>query len=132
MTASDVFMPFLKHDMTRAIDLDKEDEAREIADQADAARLQALADEQAALDTAEAAAAAFLTSEPPDDVTADTDGMSPMRARLVRFVAWVASLEAEHAALAEGRANYLKAQRIPEITAAALKKLADEGKTGLV
>jgi len=130
---SDLYLSFLQpSDVRRALELDAEDEAQAEADQlAEARRVQAEA-EEAAEARAEAAAAEFATMEPPAAIAAVTNGLSPQRARLVRYVQWLATLEAEHASLISGRAAYLTAQKVPTLTKQAIEKLISDDKSGLV
>lgn len=120
------------HDIRLMID------ASEAADRQDEAAQRAALARRAEAEAAEAEAAAddaalvFRTAEPPDTVVADTDGLSPMRARLVRFVAWLTALQAEHDALSAGRAKYLAEIGLPAMTEAAIKKLVADDKSGLL
>lgn len=120
------------HDIARALAYDREDEAddeaRRLAEVAREREESEAAAEAAAVD----AALAFAAIEPPEIAAALTNGLSPMRARLVRFVAWLAALEAEHASLVTGRGKYLTSMGVPQMTEAAIRKLIAEDKTGLL
>ena len=126
----DLPMTFLRQDIAEALAADKaDDEEAERLERADIARLAAEA-EHAAVTAAEEAAAEFAAMEPP--AGSDAGDLPPMRRRLLDYVAWVADLEAQHAALVAGRTAYLTAQKVPTLTKAAIDQLIKEDKSGLV
>jgi hypothetical protein len=123
-------MRFLQpSDMRRLILADAEAEAIEASEREADEQAEREAEQQAATELAEAAGAAFATMEPPGEDSADA---SPMRARLIRYVAWLSALEHEHTALIEGRTAYLTAQKVPTLTKQAIADLIKQDKSGLV
>ena len=123
---------FLRQDIAAALAADREDDLAEEAQRVALARIEAATAEHAALQAAEQAAQTIRDAEPPEIAAALTNGLSPMRARLVRFVAWVESLQAEHDLLVAGREQYLTSMGIAPATAASLAALIKADKTGLI
>ena len=94
-------------------------------------------DEEAEAQRAEAAAAEpeeltisdeVLFGEPPDVVEADTEGLPPMRARLVRFFAWLAALRADRERKETGRHAFLRSMNAPVVTEAEITELVASDK----
>src|SRR5947209_3485090 len=103
--------------MMRAEQLDRAE-----AEAADAERQAEIAAAQAAAEAVEVAEL-FYSGEPPDDVEADTEGLPPQRARLVRFAAWLGHLEQQLADLERGREAYLESMGAPTLTQSKLDAL---------
>ncbi|MFL5282905.1 MAG: hypothetical protein ACJ8AW_18410 [Rhodopila sp.] len=69
--------------------------------------------------------------EPPDDIEVP-NGLSPQRARLVRYVGWLARLRGELDDAVSGRAAFLATMKVPSLTRAAIQQLIADDKSGLV
>ena len=73
-----------------------------------------------------------MFGEPPPDIAADTDGLPPMRARLVRFFAWLAALRADRDEKEAGRHAFLRAMGAPVVTEAEITELVASEKMSWV
>ena len=74
---------------------------------------------------------AVMFGEPPD-LGADTEGLPPMRARLVRFFAWLDALRTDRDEKEAGRRAFLRAQGAPAVTAAEITELVASEKMSWV
>jgi hypothetical protein len=133
MTDETVFMPYLQpHDVKEILRQDAELDREDAQARVEADRVRRAADEAAAEAQAENLRQAFSVAEPPDDLDVDTTNLSPMRARLVRYHAWVVDLERQHEQLVTGRSAYLQAMGVPAATQAAIDKLIKQDRDGLI
>lgn len=133
----DQLNPFTwKSDIQAAIDADAAAEwdavqAREHAARAHQAGLEAVALAEATA-VADAAAAEVSAMEPPALPAAVTNGMLPMRARLLAYTRWIADLETELERLTAGRAAWLEKQGVPALTKAKIAALIKSDTDGII
>jgi hypothetical protein len=73
-----------------------------------------------------------LFGEPPDDIDADVTGLPPMRARLVKFTAWIAALRADRDQKEAGRHAFLRAMGAPVVTQQQIDELRQGEKQGWI
>jgi hypothetical protein len=79
----------------------------------------------------DAATEPYETMEPPEaaELAIEVDNLPPMRARLVRFAAWVSGLQKRLSDLEQGRGAFLKSIGVPTLTEKAIDDLIAKDKT---
>ncbi|HLG85979.1 MAG TPA: hypothetical protein VKZ79_02160 [Alphaproteobacteria bacterium] len=80
------------------------------------------------------AAHSYAQGEPPaaEVLGIDIAGLSPQRARLVRFIGWMTQTRGELDELEDGRARFLEALGVPAVTRQKIDELIASDATGLV
>ena len=101
------------------------DEEAEAEEQAQAARAAEPAEELVISDE-------VMFGEAPDVVEADTEGLPPMRARLVRFFAWLDVLRAARDEKEAARHAFLRSMNAPVVTEAEITELVASDKMSWV